>query len=43
LALAIYDAVQANQPQEANALAILATASVLMILVLVGRMTRVRY
>lgn len=43
LALAIYDAVQANQPQEANALAILATASVLMILVVVGRMTRVRY
>ena len=43
LALAIYDAVQANQPQEANAMAILTTATVLLILVLVGRMTRVRY
>ncbi len=43
LALAIYDAVQANQPQEANALAILATATVLLILVLVGRMSRVKY
>jgi molybdate transport system permease protein len=43
LALAIYDAVQANQPQEANAMSILATAAVLLILVLVGRMTKVRY
>jgi molybdate transport system permease protein len=43
LALAIYDAVQANQPQEANALAIVATASVVLILVLVGRMAKVRY
>src|SRR5574337_1209454 len=43
LALAIYDAVQANQPQEANALSILATATVLLILVLVGRMTKVKY
>lgn len=43
LALAIYDAVQANQPQEANAMSILATAAVLLILALVGRMTKVRY
>lgn len=43
LALAIYDAVHANQPQEANAMSILATAAVLLILVLVGRMTKVRY
>lgn len=43
LALAIYDSVQANQPQEANALSILATATVLLILVLVGRMTKVKY
>ncbi|NJD67695.1 MAG: molybdate ABC transporter permease subunit [Candidatus Methylomirabilota bacterium] len=43
LALAIYDAVQANQPQEANALSILVTAVVLMILTLVGRMTKVKY
>ncbi|PWB80472.1 MAG: molybdate ABC transporter permease subunit [Candidatus Methylomirabilota bacterium] len=43
LALAIYDAVQSNQPQEANALSILATAAVLLILVLVGRMTKVKY
>ncbi|MBZ0170297.1 molybdate ABC transporter permease [Candidatus Methylomirabilis lanthanidiphila] len=43
LALAIYDAVQANQPQEANAMSILATAAVLLILVLVARMTKVRY
>ena len=43
LALAIYDAVQANQPQEANALSILVTATVLLILVLVGRMTKVKY
>ena len=43
LALAIYDAVQANQPHEANAMAILTTATVLLLLVLVGRMTRVKY
>ncbi|MDE2180691.1 MAG: molybdate ABC transporter permease subunit [candidate division NC10 bacterium] len=43
LALAIYDSVQANQPQEANAMSILATATVLLILVLVGRMTKVKY
>lgn len=43
LALAIYDAVQANQPQEANAMSILATAAVLLILALVGRMTKVKY
>lgn len=43
LALAIYDAVQANQSQEANAMSILATAAVLLILALVGRMTKVRY
>lgn len=43
LALAIYDAVQANQPQEANAMSIMATAAVLLILALVGRMTKVRY
>ncbi len=43
LALAIYDAVQANQPQEANAMAILTTATVLLILVLVGRITKVKY
>lgn len=43
LALAIYDAVQANQSQEANAMSILATAAVLLILALVGRMTKVKY
>lgn len=43
LALAIYDAVQANEPQEANAMSIMATAAVLLILALVGRMTKVRY
>lgn len=43
LALAIYDAVQANQPHEANAMSILVTATVLLILVLVGRMTKVKY
>ncbi len=43
LALAIYDAVQANQPQEANALAILTTATVLLILILIGCMTKAKY
>ncbi|MDE2060185.1 MAG: molybdate ABC transporter permease subunit [candidate division NC10 bacterium] len=43
LALAIYDAVQANQSQEANAMSILATAAVLLILVLVGRVTTLKY
>lgn len=43
LALAIYDAVQANQPQQANALAILATSTVLLILILIGCMTKAKY
>jgi molybdate transport system permease protein len=43
LALAIYDAVQANQSHEANVMSILATAAVLAILALVGRMTKVKY
>jgi len=42
-ALAIYDAVQANQPHEANALALLTTATVVVFLFLVGRMTKVRF
>ncbi len=42
-ALAIYDAVQANQAQEANALALVTTATVLVFLFVVARMTRVRF
>ena len=43
LPLAIYDHVQANAMQEANALAIIAVAAVLIVLLGVGRFARVSY
>jgi len=43
LPLAIYDRVQANAMHEANVLAVLAVATVLVILLGVSRFTRVRF
>ena len=43
LPLAIYDHVQANQMREANALALLTVAGVLILLLGLGRVGRLRY
>ena len=43
LPLAIYDHVQSNQLQEANTLALVSVAIVIVLMLLLGRVARLRY